>query len=110
MGIFGAVCGHVMTAQLCAAQRGGLMNTGELCESTHLDEMFLHTACDLSPFAFSMAILSVLLFPLPHLNQNEHHTWQQIDLWTTGAKAWCWQKLQHHAYIIVPPGFPCLSA
>lgn len=65
LGIFMAVCGHVMTALLCVAQRGGLINTGELCESIHLDEMFTYTAFDLSLLVFSIAIRFVLIFPLP---------------------------------------------
>lgn len=36
VGILVVVCGHVMTARLCAAQRGGPMNTGEPCEAIHL--------------------------------------------------------------------------
>lgn len=69
-----AVCGHVTTALLCATQKGGLMNTGELCESIYLDEMLFHAACDLSLLAFPLATLFVALFNMPQLTQIIHHT------------------------------------
>lgn len=89
------VCGHVMTALLCAAQTGGLMNTGELCESVHFDESFSHTACHLS--------LPVAVLSAPLSTQRRHLTVNGSDVRTTGMKAPRRHKLPHHACIIAPP-------